>query len=311
MTLTNIESLVEKVAPSIVSIYTIKLQRSVFLQPVPIKGAGSGFIVDERGYILTNHHVLQGMEQAKMVIPSLEKEIAGKVMGRDPENDLALIKSGAPNLQALEFADSSKLKAGRHVIALGNALGLKGAPTVSHGIISAPSRTIRSKQKIFEDLIQTDAAINPGNSGGPLVDMNGKVVGVNTAMVPMAQGMAFAIPANIAKRVVDQIIQYGEVRRPWLGVSLMNMSPQLARRLGTGVKRGALVVNTAMRSSAAKAGIRKGDIIQEIDNVEVHSSREVQDVIASQSVGEKVEITATRNGRTHKHSVTLEGRPQE
>lgn len=300
----------EEVSESILSIYTVKLKRASFLRPVPVRGAGSGFVIDEQGHILTNHHVIEGMDKAKMVLPTTEKEIGGKVIGRDPENDLAIIKANDSNLQPLEFADSSKVKAGQPVLALGNALGFKGAPTASHGIISAPSRTIRSKRKIFEDLIQTDAAINPGNSGGPLLNMDGKVIGVNTAMIPMAHGMAFAIPSNIAQHVSEQIIQYGEVKRPWLGVTLISMNPRIAREIGTKITKGALVVKTGMRSPASQAGIRKGHLIRKVDDVTIRSSRDVQDVIASKNIGEEVKITTVHRGKKQVFNVTLESPPQ-
>lgn len=305
----EIIELVEQISPSIVSIYTVKLARQSFLRPVPVKGAGSGFIVDEQ-YILTNYHVLKGMQKAKMVLPHEEREIEGQAVGGDPENDLAVIKTTASDLTPLTFGDSSQLQVGQSVLAIGNALGLKGSPTVSHGIISAPSRTIRSKKKIFENLIQTDAAINPGNSGGPLINMEGEVIGVNTAMIPWAQGMGFAIRSSIAKRVSDQIIEHGEVVRPWLGVYLADVTPSVARRVGTQVKRGALVVKTSMQSPASRAGLRRGDILRKIDEIDVRNSSDVKDVIASKDVGDQISITFIRQGSKNQTTATLVKSPK-
>lgn len=307
----QLEALIEEVSPSIVSIYTMKIARSSFLQPVPVSGAGSGFVFDKRGYIITNHHVIEGMDRAKMVLPIQEKEIGGKVVGSDPKNDLAVIKANTTaDLEPLEFGDSSNINAGQSVIAIGNALGLKGAPTVSHGIISAPDRTIRSRQKIMEHLIQTDAAINPGNSGGPLINIKGKVIGVNTAMVPRAQGMSFAIPSNIAKKVSQQLIDYGKVKQPWLGVHLLDFSPHITHETASHVEHGALVVQTSMGSPASQAGILRGDIIRTIEGIEITNSRDVKDVLSSKEMGEEVEVTILRQGKQHKMNVLLKEYPK-
>ena len=251
---------VEKIGPSVVTIATVQIVRNMFLQPVPVKGIGSGFVIRSDGYILTVNHVIRRARKMEVVLSSGEA-LSGRIVGADPATDIAVVKVEAENLPVAKLSDSSKLKVGQIVVALGNPFGLTGGPTVTMGVISALNRSIRSKALVLEDLIQTDAAINPGNSGGPLVNIYGEVIGVNTAIIPYAQGIGFAIPINLARKVSEELITYGRVIRPWISVVGVTINEKIAAYYNLPVDKEALIIEVAPRSPAYKAGIRLGDII--------------------------------------------------
>src|SRR2546425_3435231 len=209
----QITTAVEKLSESVVSIDSVRVARNFGYGFVPIEGKGSGVIVDPRGYVITNNHVIDGAARVQVHLKD-GRSYVGEVVGADSQTDVAVIKVDADSLPAASLADSEKLKVGQIVLAIGNSLGLQGGPTVSMGVVSALGRPLPGADFIYEGLIQTDTAINPGNSGGPLADLNGNVIGINTAMIPFAQGVGFAIPANTIKWAVQQKREKGRAGRP-------------------------------------------------------------------------------------------------
>ncbi len=257
------------------------------------KGVGSGFIVGREGTILTNNHVVEQADQIKVKLAN-GKEYDAKVLGRDPKTDLALLKiDGVSNLQPLPLGDSDDLKVGSWVVAVGSPFGLE--QTVTAGIVSAKGRVIGSGP--YDNFIQTDASINPGNSGGPLINMKGEVVGINTAIIASGQGIGFAIPINMAKEITPQLQEKGHVTRGWLGVSIQEVTPELAKSFGLKEKKGALVAQVVSGSPAEKAGIEQGDIIVEFDGKEVSDSKDLPRIVASTPVGKAVTVRLSRDGK--------------
>jgi len=264
-----------------------------FFGDVPQKSLGSGFIIDEQGYILTSNHVIEKAEEIKVIL-SDEEEFDAKVVGRDPKTDIALIKIETTKpLQPVTMGDSGKLQVGEWVIAIGNPFGLEH--TVTAGIVSAKGRVIGSGP--YDDFVQTDASINPGNSGGPLINMRGEVVGINTAIIYKAQGIGFAIPINMAKQVLPQLKEKGEVTRGWLGVMIQKVTPELAKQFGLEKPEGALVAKVLEDSPAEKAGIQREDIIIEFDQKKVNKMSELPRIVANTTVGKGVEVKLLRQGK--------------
>ena len=246
------------------------------------------------GYILTNNHVVEEADQIKVKLCN-GKEYEGKVVGRDPKTDLALLKiEGASDLHPLKLGNSEDLKVGSWVVAVGSPFGLE--QTVTAGIVSAKGRVIGSGP--YDNFIQTDASINPGNSGGPLINMKGEVVGINTAIIAEGQGIGFAIPINMAKEIAPQLQDKGHVTRGWLGVSIQEMTPELAKSLGLKEKKGALVAQVVPGSPAEKAGIEQGDVILEFDGKEVSDSKDLPRIVASTPVGKIVTVKMSREGKS-------------
>ncbi len=265
------------------------------------RSLGSGFIIDREGYIVTNNHVIADADEITVKLAD-GKEYDAKVVGRDPNTDLALIKiKGASDLVPLKLGDSDKLEVGSWVVAIGSPFGLE--QTVTAGIVSAKGRTIGSGP--YDDFIQTDASINPGNSGGPLLNMNGEVIGINTAIIAQGQGIGFAIPVNMAQGIVAQLKENGSVTRGWLGVGIQDLTPELAEYYGLNDKHGVLVSQVFNGDPAAKAGIKANDIIVAVDGKPVASSRELSSTIAGLAVGKKTEITFLRDGREKTVDVEL------
>ncbi|HVP76532.1 MAG TPA: DegQ family serine endoprotease [Thermodesulfobacteriota bacterium] len=257
------------------------------------RGVGSGFVMNRDGYILTNNHVVEDADQIKVKLAN-GKEYDGKVVGRDPKTDLALVKiNGATDLHPLQMGNSDDIKVGSWVVAVGSPFGLE--QTVTAGIVSAKGRVIGSGP--YDDFIQTDASINPGNSGGPLVDMKGQVIGVNTAIISEGKGIGFAIPINMAKEVVPQLEEKGHVTRGWLGVSIQEVTPGLAKSFGLKEGKGALVAQVVSGSPAEKAGIEQGDVIVQFDGKDVASSKDLPRIVASTPVGKEVTIKLSRDGK--------------
>jgi len=257
------------------------------------RGVGSGFVMNRDGYILTNNHVVEDADQIKVKFAN-GREYDGKIVGRDPKTDLALIKiKGSSDLQPLNLGNSDDLKVGSWVVAVGSPFGLE--QTVTAGIVSAKGRVIGSGP--YDNFIQTDASINPGNSGGPLINMKGEVVGINTAIIASGQGIGFAIPINMAKEIAPQLQEKGHVTRGWLGVSIQEVTPGLAKSFNLKEKKGALVAQVISGSPAEKAGIEQGDIIVEFDGKEVNDSKDLPRMVASTPVGKAVTIKLLRNGK--------------
>jgi serine protease Do len=304
----NVLDIIEKASKSVVNISTIKLIHNMFYQAVPVAGMGSGTIIDPKGLILTNNHVVGGAEKISVTLWNNEV-LEGTIVGSCAIHDIAVVKVNRQNLQAAELGDSDKLRVGQAVYAIGNPFGLAGGPSVTSGVISAINRTIESQRGLIENLVQTDAAINPGNSGGPLVDLEGKVVAISTAIIPFAQGIGFAIPINSAKTCTNGIVNEGIARRPWLGIIGLSITQEIARYYGLPVNHGVLVTKVAEGSPAKDAEMVDGDIILEIDDLETKRIEDLVNEIHKRKVGDKIKIFALRNGREHFFELKLSETP--
>ncbi|MEM1575259.1 MAG: trypsin-like peptidase domain-containing protein [Nitrososphaerota archaeon] len=304
----KIVEIVEKTNPSVVNVSTVHLLDVFPFYSVPIKGVGSGVIIDSDGYIVTNNHVIEGAEAVEVSLND-GRVFKGRIIGRDPSSDLAIIKIDAKNLKAAELGDSSNLKAGQFIIAIGNPFGLRGGPTVTIGVISAINRSINTEKGIMEDLIQTDAAINPGNSGGPLIDLNGKVIALATAIIPFAQGIGFAIPINKVKKIAEDLIKYGKVIRPWLGIYGVDLTPQLSSYYNLPVQEGVIIAKVIRGSPADISGIEEGDIILSVDRIPIKNMVELQKIIQNKKVGEEITIRIIRDYKTYDVKVELSKSP--
>jgi serine protease Do len=270
------------------------------------RSLGSGFIIDKDGYIVTNNHVIDNADKI-VVILSDEKEFEAQIVGRDKNTDLALIKIELNhNLPVLRFGDSDTLKVGQWVVAIGNPFGLE--QTVTAGIVSAKGRVIGSGP--YDDFIQTDASINPGNSGGPLLNMKGEVIGINTAIVAGGQGIGFAIPVNLAKNIIAQLKNTGEVTRGWLGVGIQDISEEVAEYYGIKEKKGVLVTEVFPDDPADVAGIKPKDIILSVNGKTVDSARQLTGMIADTRVNDTIQIKINRNGKTRTIDVKIAKREE-
>ena len=268
-------------------------------------GLGTGFIIDKTGLIITNNHVVEDADTIKVKLKD-EREFDAKVVGRDPQTDLALIKVDAKGeLPVARLGRSAELKVGEWVLAVGSPFGLE--QTVTAGIVSAKGRAIGSGP--YDDFIQTDASINPGNSGGPLVNLNGEVVGINTAIIAQGQGIGFAIPIDMATKIVAQLKDNGEVTRGWLGVNIQDLKGELADYYGAKGGEGVLVTEVVPGNPAEKAGIQAKDIITAVDGEKVRTSRELTAKAATLPVGETTKITVVRDGKERTVDVKVAKRP--
>ena len=278
--------------------------RSEFRRP----GLGSGVIIDKRGLVLTNFHVVKGADEI-LIRLSDKREYRGQILGTDPKTDLAVVKFQPDHeITVASLGNSDALRVGEWAIAIGNPFGLD--QTVTVGVISATGRSDVGIAT-YENFIQTDASINPGNSGGPLVNLKGQVIGVNTAIVAAGQGIGFAIPINMVKRVVDQLVDKGKVVRGWLGVALQPLSPDLAQSLGLAGTNGAVVGSTITGSPAAQAGLQQGDVIVTYDNTPVDDYRHVQRLVAETRVGKSVTLQIVRKKQKMDLAVTVAEVPDE
>ena len=264
---------------------------------------GSGFIIDEKGIIVTNNHVIQDAEDI-IVRVNNDKEFKAEVIGADPLSDIAVLQLDTnEKFTPVKFGDSDKARIGDWVIAIGNPFGLGG--TVTSGIISARNRSIGLSR--YEDYIQTDASINSGNSGGPLFDMNGDVIGINTAILGRngSIGIGFSIPSNSAKIVIDQLIEFGETKRGWLGVRIQDVTKEIAEIEKLDEPRGALVASVAVNSPSDKAGVKAGDIILEFNGEKINQMKELPIIVARTEVGKKVEVKIWRNKKEISKNIIL------
>ncbi len=268
-------------------------------------GLGSGVIVTKDGYILTNNHVVDGAQNVKVTLQD-GREFTAKVIGRDPKSDIAVIKVSASNLPVVPFADSQKVQVGDIVLAIGNPFGV--GQTVTQGIVSAMDRGGFMARDNYEDFIQTDAAINPGNSGGPLVDVDGRLIGINTAILSRSggnQGIGFAIPSDLARTVMTSLIEYGHVTRGYLGVMIQNLSPQLAKEFKLKQSPGALVGDVVPNGPAAKAGLKEGDVVLQFNGKKMRDSRQLQLTVAETKPGATVPVQILRDGSPKTLEVTV------
>lgn len=267
-------------------------------------GQGSGFIISDDGYILTNNHVVGGADKITVKVED-GREFTGRIVGTDPHSDVAVIKIDAKDLPVLPLGDSDALEVGNWVLAIGNPFGLSHSLTA--GIVSAKGRS-RVGLADYEDFIQTDAAINPGNSGGPLIDLEGKAVGMNTAIFSRSggyMGIGFAIPINMAKAIKDQLIKTGSVTRGYLGIMIQDLTPELAESFGLGDQKGVLIAKVAEDSPAEKAGLKQGDVIVKFDGEPVKNVGAFRNSVSLKSPETKVDVTVLRNGKSRSLKVTI------
>ena len=269
---------------------------------VPRIGKGSGFIVSKDGYILTNNHVVEGADKIRVTLLDGRTFSARKV-GQDPTFDLAVIQIKASNLPVLTLGDSDATEVGEWVVAIGNPLGFENSVTV--GVVSAKNRTLQAPDTSFQGFMQTDAAINPGNSGGPLIDLKGNVVGINTAIVPYAQGIGFAVPVNMAKQIMDDLIKHGEVRRGWIGVTVQPLTSSLIEAYKIPVKEGSIIADVRKGSPAEKYGLKRGDVIVSIGGQKVKTSQDVVFFVRNKLAGDKVKFEIYRNGKKQEIEIVL------
>ncbi|MHB8056370.1 MAG: Do family serine endopeptidase [Desulfuromonadaceae bacterium] len=306
----------KKVTPAVVNISTVSRKKVVqpFFETNPFfedffgapqsrrgKSLGSGFLISKDGYIVTNDHVVRDAESIQVKL-SNDKVYDAKVVGGDQKSDIAVIKINAADLPTVVLGDSDKLEAGQWAIAIGNPFGLDRTMTV--GVISATGRSNMGIE-IYENFIQTDASINPGNSGGPLLNVYGEVIGINTAIVAAGQGIGFAIPVNMAKPIVSQLIQKGSVSRGYMGVTIQPVTEELAQSFGLKQAKGALVNDVIKGGAAAGAGLRQGDIITALNGSEIKDPSHLQRLVAEAGVGKVIKITIFRDGKALEVSVTL------
>jgi serine protease Do len=308
--------IVGAVSPSVVNISTTKVVRrdtgpffedpffdlfSPFHNPgIPKKwkerSLGSGVIVSQDGYIITNNHVVEKADEIKVTMPD-RRIFRGQIVGADPKTDIAIIRIDAKNLPVLSWGDSDTLQVGEFVLAIGSPYGLNN--TVTMGIISAVGRANVGIAD-YEDFIQTDAAINPGNSGGPLVNIKGELIGINTAIFSRTggyQGIGFAVPSNMVRLVMDQLVQKGKVTRGWIGVTIQELTPELAQEFGLKISRGALVSDVAKDSPAGRAGIMRGDIVLEFNGKEVKDVSSLRNMVAKSKTGTEITVKILRGGK--------------
>jgi serine protease Do len=307
--LPSVADVVAKVMPAVAYVSVEYTDTSFFFQTTATK-SGSGVVLSPDGYILTNNHVIDSYTKIEVSLPNDEQTYQAKLVGADPTSDLAVIKIDGQTFPIAQFGDPSRLRDGDWVIALGNALGmLEGGPTVTLGIVSGLGRSFTIGQSAYYDVIQTDAAINPGNSGGPLVDLNGNVVGINTFIISSAENIGFAVSANTASRVYEDLTKYGHVTRPYLGATMQDLTPDLASQLGLSIDKGVRVSYVAPDSPADKAGIKANDIIISFQDQEVRTASSLIKLLWEYNVGDSVTITYWRGNSQHVVSVTLGERP--
>jgi len=307
--LSSIADVVAKVKPSVVAIEVEVITYDIFNRPVEQRGAGSGWIISEDGYVVTNNHVVEGAQTVTVTLSDGSTFTAESVR-TDPLNDLAVVKIGASNLPAVSTGDSSGLRVGDQVVAIGNALGQGISATA--GIVSqlGVKIAVSAGQELY-GLIQTDAAINPGNSGGPLVNLAGEVIGITNIKIAElgVEGMGYAISINEAKPIIEQLITVGRIVRPWLGIGGYSVDAALAKTYNLPVDKGVLVTSVAPNSPATQAGLQLGDIITAINDEEIDDLSGFESTLTSHKIGETVEITYWRGNKSYQTQATLAESP--
>jgi serine protease Do len=312
----SIINAVEKVSRSVVNIASVRMMQDQLFRVFPVRGVGSGVIIDDRGHILTNNHVIDDTDRLRVTFGD-SRQVNAKTVGKDVVTDLAIVKAEPRELysndeisfQPAVLGNSDELKVGQIVMAVGNPFGLTGGPTVTAGIISSLNRNVQFENGILE-LVQTDASINPGNSGGPLINTSGEVVAINTAKIPYGQGIGFAVPINTVKSILTELLENGHVKRPWLGISTIKIDSNIARYYRLPITEGALVINVEPYSPADNAGLRRGDVIEEIDGNKIQSPSQISSYIRKKkTANDRITATVNRYGRIFEIPFQLEAHP--
>jgi len=312
----SIINAVEKVSRSVINIASVRMMQDQLFRVFPVQGVGSGVILDNRGHILTNNHVIDDSDRLRVTFGD-SRQVNAKTVGKDEVTDLAVVKAEPQELYSndevsfhpADLGNSEELKVGQIVMALGNPFGLTGGPTVTAGIISSLNRNVQFENGILE-LVQTDASINPGNSGGPLINARGEVVAINTAKIPYGQGIGFAVPINTVKLILTDLIENGHVKRPWLGISTVKIDSNIAKFYRLPIAEGALIIKVEPYSPADNAGLRKGDVIEEIDGNKIQSPSQISSYIRKKkSANDRVTVIVNRYGRVYEIPFQLEAHP--
>jgi serine protease Do len=312
----SIINAVEKVSRSVVNIASVRMMQDQLFRVFPVQGVGSGIILDNRGHILTNNHVIDDTDRLRVTFGD-SRQVNAKTVGKDEVTDLAIVKAEPQELYSndevsfhpADLGNSEELKVGQIVMALGNPFGLTGGPTVTAGIISSLNRNVQFENGILE-LVQTDASINPGNSGGPLINTRGEVVAINTAKIPYGQGIGFAVPINTVKSILTDLIENGHVKRPWLGICTVRIDSNIARYYRLPIAEGALIIKVEPYSPADNAGLRRGDVIEEIDGNKIQSPSQISSYIRKKkSANDRVTVIVNRYGRVYEIPFQLEAHP--
>ncbi|WP_031513390.1 S1C family serine protease [Desulfofalx alkaliphila] len=323
----TIAEIVEAASPAVVKIETVVIEetQNPFLNDpffrqffgVPQQpqyqertGLGSGFIISQEGYILTNEHVVDGAKEIQVRIKGRDKPVPAKVIGADFDLDLAVLKiPGSKDLPTLKMGSSEQIRVGNWVIAIGSPYGLEDTVTV--GVISAKERPVSVQDRHYKHLLQTDASINPGNSGGPLLNLQGEVVGINTAVNAQAQGIGFAIPTSTVKEVLDDLIEEGRVVRPWMGVQIQTVTPDLAQYFRLNQDWGVVITMVLRGSPAEKSGLKTGDVIVALDGERVENTDKLTDIVRAKQVGDPLEVEIIRDGKRAQVKLIVEERPAD
>ena len=305
--LPSISTLVHKIEPAVASISVESVSRGMFFDFAD-EGAGTGVVIRPDGYIVTNFHVIQGANDIRVNLPNGNTYDAD-VVGRDIITDLAVLKIDEDNLTTITMGNSDEIHVGDWVVALGNALALKGGPTVTLGIVSARGRTLSTERGDLYDLIQTDAAINDGNSGGPLINLRGEVVGINTAIIRRAQGIGFAISSSAAQPIIDSLIEHGRVVRPLIGLTGADVTPARANQLGLNVSEGIIVTRMTQDGPAYTGGIRVGDVITKLNDIPTPDMSEFLTLLWTFDIDQEIQVEYIHEGETQVTTVTLVERP--
>jgi len=304
----DILDILESVSKSVVHINTVRVVQDYYYRRFPVQGSGSGFILDDEGHVVTNAHVVKKADKIGVVLHG-NKPVEGSILGVCRSIDIAVVKIDPVDLFPAVMGDSDKVRVGERVYAIGNPFGLVGDPTVTSGVISAKDRSIQSPEVSMDGLIQTDAPINPGNSGGPLVNMQGNVIAINTAIIPYAQGIGFAIPTNKAMECIEQIKTHGSMMTPWIGIQGVSVTPQVASYYRLGVDHGVLVTNMVPGSPAQKSRIDSGDVILGLGDASVRNIEDLRRELDLHRVGEEIGLTIARGRQRGTVKLRVEASP--
>lgn len=305
----TVADVVERVAPSVVSVSTIQIGRDPLFRPFPIEGMGSGVVLSDDGLLVTNFHVIRGARAAQVHLND-GRAFEARFVGGDRDSDVALLRIPASQLTPIRFGDSDALRVGETAIAIGSPFGfLLHGPTVTAGVVSALHRSLQADTGVIEDVIQTDAPINPGNSGGALLNARGELIGINTAIIPQAQGIGFAIPANTVRAIVDEVIVEGRVRRAWLGLAGVTVTPPLAKAKGLSSAGGVLVLQVEPESPSDQAGLEAGDHLTHINDRPLPSMEALRQTVRTSKPGHVLQVAGNRGSRRLAVRIKLQEKP--